>query len=459
MLRERALLLARGLRLAEAGLWLAAFVAVSWFHGPPNLDNWPERYLEWPGAPGGGWPIWLLAAAAWDATAALSGLRRSQRTEPPSREIVRTLLGTGASVAVASVAWVSLGGGEDPQRVLAMGALAGAALLAMRLSIRVALRTARVRGYDGRLIAVVGEGPLADRVAAIVEDRREWGLALVARLRPGEDLVALLDRYAIDEVVFAGSGLDLRGSGDGMARCAERGVSARIVLDLPEHPADRLVVEDLEGMASLAVHGSAPDGLEMAVKRAFDIMFSATVLLSCLPVLLAVAALVRLDDGGPALFVQRRVGRNGREFDMYKFRTMVPDAEARLPSVLAQSHVDGPAFKMRDDPRVTRVGRWLRRTSLDELPQFWNALRGEMSVVGPRPPLIHEAARYEPWQRRRLAVRPGITGLWQVSGRSDLGFEEWVRLDLDYIDRWSIGLDLVLVLRTLPAVVRGRGAY
>src|SRR5439155_23310770 len=195
------------------------------------------------------------------------------------------------------------------------------------------------------------------------------------------------------------------------------------------------------------------------VKAVFDRAGAAALLVAASPVMALVALAVRTGSAGPVLFRQTRVGRGGRRFVMYKFRTMCTGADRRLGEIRHLNDSDAVLFKVRDDPRVTRVGRWLRRWSLDELPQLFNVLRGDMSLVGPRPPLPEEVAAYPEDARRRLAVRPGMTGLWQVSGRSDLPWEEAVRLDLRYVDNWSLSLDLVILLRTLTAVARASGAY
>jgi exopolysaccharide biosynthesis polyprenyl glycosylphosphotransferase len=200
-------------------------------------------------------------------------------------------------------------------------------------------------------------------------------------------------------------------------------------------------------------------GWQGTAKRVLDVLVAFWLLVALAPVLTVIALLVRLDSPGPVIFRQIRVGRNGRYFRFLKFRGMVEDAEARLREVECFNEADGPIFKMREDPRVTRVGRVLRRTSLDELPQLWNVLRGEMSLVGPRPPLPSEVDRYEPWQRNRLLTKPGMTGLWQTSGRSDIGFERMVQLDLQYIEHWSLWLDLRILLATIGVVFRGVGAY
>jgi exopolysaccharide biosynthesis polyprenyl glycosylphosphotransferase len=218
-------------------------------------------------------------------------------------------------------------------------------------------------------------------------------------------------------------------------------------------------VEDLDGIPLLSLETTPSDIVPLAAKRAFDLVLSSAALLVLAPVFLVFAVAIRLESPGPVLFRQRRVGVNGREFMLYKFRSMYQDAEARLESLRARNEVSGPVFKIRDDPRVTRVGRFMRRTSIDELPQFWNVLRGEMSVVGPRPPLPAEVKQYQRWQVRRLSMKPGITCIWQVSGRSHISFERWMELDLQYIDNWSLWRDVKILARTIPAVLTGRGAH
>ncbi len=212
-------------------------------------------------------------------------------------------------------------------------------------------------------------------------------------------------------------------------------------------------LEEYAGMVILTrLYG--PDRMvALAVKRLIDIVGAALGLVLVSPVLAIVALRIRLVDGGPVLFRQTRVGLNGREFRTLKFRTMVQDAEARLPELLDRNEIEGQAFKVTDDPRITRTGGFLRRSSLDELPQLWNVLRGQMSLVGPRPPLPREVDGYDVWHRRRLSMKPGITGLWQVEARSEPAFDRWVEKDLAYIDSWSLALDLKILARTIPAVL------
>jgi exopolysaccharide biosynthesis polyprenyl glycosylphosphotransferase len=221
----------------------------------------------------------------------------------------------------------------------------------------------------------------------------------------------------------------------------------------------RVVLEDLEGIPLLTFTNTPLAPFPMFLKRLADVVASGVGLAVLAVPLLLIAAAVKLTSRGPVLFKQVRCGLNGRRFTLYKFRTMHQGAEQQLDEVAHLNEVNGPAFKARTDPRVTPVGKVLRRLSLDELPQLANVLRGQMSLVGPRPPLPEEVARYERWQRRRLSMKPGITGLWQVSGRAGLDdFNRWIALDLAYIDQWSLWLDLKIMLKTIPAVLSTHGA-
>jgi exopolysaccharide biosynthesis polyprenyl glycosylphosphotransferase len=273
-----------------------------------------------------------------------------------------------------------------------------------------------------------------------------------------DQLGTILERNVVDLVVFAVSRDRLEVVEEALRTCEEQGVAAKICLDLFPRRVARIAVEDVAGLPLLSFSSTPSDAIALVAKRAFDLVASAAALVLLAPVLLAIAAAVKLDSPGPVLFRQRRVGLAGRTFTLYKFRSMRQDAEAQRRALEARNEMDGPVFKIRDDPRVTRVGRFLRRTSLDELPQFWNVLRGEMSVVGPRPPIPAEVRRYARWQRRRLSVKPGLTCTWQVSGRNEVDFDRWMALDLDYIDTWSLWGDVRIVLKTIPAVLLGRGA-
>jgi exopolysaccharide biosynthesis polyprenyl glycosylphosphotransferase len=275
------------------------------------------------------------------------------------------------------------------------------------------------------------------------------------------DLPGLLqdDDQVVDEVFFAVRPERLDALGEALETCESLGVDVRVLVDLHRPAQAHPFVEELFGLPFYGFSPTLTRQGVLAAKRLVDLGGAAALLLILSPLLLAIAAAVRLTSRGPVVFRQQRAGFHARRFDMYKFRTMVAGAEAMRDQVAHLNEMGGPVFKIADDPRLTRVGRLLRRTSLDELPQLFNVLKGEMSLVGPRPLPVYEARRIKGAQRRRLAMRPGMTGLWQVSGRNSVDFDGWMRLDLLYVDRWSLGLDLRILLRTIPVVLRGEGAF
>jgi len=239
----------------------------------------------------------------------------------------------------------------------------------------------------------------------------------------------------------------------------EAGLRARVVPDLFQLSLGGVDVETINGIPLISIKQTALTGWNLVLKRILDLSFAIPFTLATAPLWLIVAVAIKLDSSGPVFFKQERAGKGGKPFRVYKFRSMVVGAEAEQAKLAAQNEATGPLFKIRDDPRRTRVGRFIRQTSLDELPQFINVIRGEMSVVGPRPALFSEVAQYQEWQRKRLDIQPGVTGLWQVSGRSDLTFDEMVMLDIYYGENWSLGADIRIMLRTVPQFLFGDGAY
>jgi exopolysaccharide biosynthesis polyprenyl glycosylphosphotransferase len=236
-------------------------------------------------------------------------------------------------------------------------------------------------------------------------------------------------------------------------------VEVRVSANLPETLSTRIAPQPVGGITTLSVRPVRLSGSQATAKRTLDLVGSALALIVLSPLFAAIALAIKLTSPGPVLFRQTRVGRHGERFTLLKFRTMVDGADEQRRQLLDLNEASGPLFKIRSDPRVTRFGRWLRKWSLDELPQLANVLRGDMSLVGPRPSLPEEAAKYFDEQVDRLEVRPGMTGLWQVSGRSDASFDEYVRMDLFYIENWSVSYDLFILGRTIPAVLAGRGSY
>jgi exopolysaccharide biosynthesis polyprenyl glycosylphosphotransferase len=237
------------------------------------------------------------------------------------------------------------------------------------------------------------------------------------------------------------------------------GVEVRVTATLPDVLSSRLSVQPFGGITALSLHPVRLSGSQVVAKRAFDLIVAGVGLILASPLLLAIAVAVKLTSPGPILYRSTRVGQRGRPFTMLKFRTMRPGADQEVDRLREEMGVTNLMFKLKDDPRVSRVGKLLRKVSLDELPQLINVVRGEMSIVGPRPPLPEEVTRYVDWQFDRLEVPPGITGLWQVSGRSDLSFDDCVRLDLFYIENWSLSYDLYILAKTIPVLLSPRGAY
>jgi exopolysaccharide biosynthesis polyprenyl glycosylphosphotransferase len=243
-------------------------------------------------------------------------------------------------------------------------------------------------------------------------------------------------------------------------RCEEEGVIVRVRAEMFQLRTAKTYADELEGLPVLTFRSGPEDDWRLVAKRIIDFVGSAMLLLILVPLFAVVALLIKLNSPGPVLFSQERIGLNKRRFQMLKFRTMVNDAEKQQATLEQLNEAEGPVFKIKHDPRVTPIGKFLRRFSVDELPQLINVLKGDMSLVGPRPLPVRDVERIDvASHKRRFSIKPGLTCLWQVNGRSNIGFEEWVRMDLQYIDQWSLGLDMLILLKTIPAVLRGPGAY
>jgi exopolysaccharide biosynthesis polyprenyl glycosylphosphotransferase len=244
-----------------------------------------------------------------------------------------------------------------------------------------------------------------------------------------------------------------------VALCEEQGITTRILSNIFDLKHARIRADEFEGASLITNYRGVAEDWPFLVKQSLDIILSAILLVGLAPLLAVVALLIKFTSPGPALFTQHRLGYNKRKFKIYKFRTMTQDAEQRIKQLEHLNEVSGPVFKIQNDPRITPIGRLLRKTSIDELPQLFNVLKGEMSLVGPRPLPVRDYEGFnQDWQRRRLSVRPGITCLWQVNGRSTIPFDNWMQLDLLYIDKWSLRLDVEILIRTIPAVLKGSGA-
>jgi exopolysaccharide biosynthesis polyprenyl glycosylphosphotransferase len=347
-----------------------------------------------------------------------------------------------------------------------------------RLLMRAVLRNARLHGRNLRDMLIVGTNPRAVQFATKMRDNQFLGYRVIGFVDQewagiGEfsqsgfnlacdfdGLLNYLRSSVVDEVVVALPMRSLHSRASEVAAiCEEQGILVRFISNLFDGKISRPQVEVMEGDSLISHHTVRLEGWPVVAKRAVDILVSASMSLLLLPVFLLTALAIKLTSPGPVFFVQKRLGLNKRHFGIYKFRTMVIDAEKRMKEIEHLNEVSGPVFKIKNDPRITPIGKFLRKTSIDELPQLFNVLKGDMSLVGPRPlPLRDYEGFSEDWQRRRFSVRPGVTCLWQIGGRSSISFEQWMELDLQYIDKWSLLLDFKILLKTIPAVLKGSGA-
>lgn len=333
----------------------------------------------------------------------------------------------------------------------------------------------RTKRVDDHRMLVVGTGEHAVGFARSIVERSSWNNRFLGHVAvPGEvpnesatpivarlaELEKFLDSEVVDEVVFAVPGRSPEDFERALAACDERGVDVLLTIPPSVPHNGNVEIANVTGfnMPMLGLTRTPTGEIRLVAKRLLDLVGATVAILLASPIMLLTVIAIKIDDPGPVLFKQVRSGRNGRKFVMLKFRSMCVDAEAKRRELEKFNEMGGPVFKMKHDPRITRIGRLIRKTSIDELPQLFNVFIGTMSLVGPRPPLPSEVAQYEPWQRRRLSVRPGITGMWQVSGRNNIDFDEWMQLDLKYIDSWSLWLDFKILFKTLPAVLLNRGA-
>ena len=467
MIRRHLTALRLGLLIADAASAVILFVALSWIRfGSGWQDTWRRVGVD---------PIVLTAiwAITWVSALWIMDLYRL-RARWSLRSEARAVLQAAMLIAVATFSVLFLFKLPDVSRLFLLFLFAAQTVVTflIRAAIRQILAALRDRGYNTRYLLVVGAGPSARRFADRVERRRALGLRVVGHLRVGgedddttggrpvlgtmDDIEDVLHGRVVDEVAICLPAEQIARIEPIARLCEEEGKIVRIPVDELGLTIGGGHLEEFDGIPILSLVYGPDRAIALSTKRALDIGLALVGLVILSPVFLILALWVMALDGRPVLFRQVRVGLHGRPFRVVKFRTMVPDAEAQLADLAERNEIKGHAFKLTDDPRLSRTGRILRATSLDELPQLWNVLRGEMSLVGPRPPLPSEVEGYDLWHRRRLSMKPGITGLWQVEARRDEDFDRWVELDLAYIDRWSVWLDFKIMLRTIPAMLQGR---
>jgi exopolysaccharide biosynthesis polyprenyl glycosylphosphotransferase len=420
----------------------------------------------------------VVMLVIWYLLFNLQGIYRSHRLSTvldEFREIGRAVF--LASVTLMVVAQIGRWPTITLEAAATVGVIAFALIGSMRVLLRLNLRRLRLRGHNIKTLLIVGGGPrarwfaneitqrtnLGYRIMGYVDDETNFnghGLKGVPRLGDVDDLPEIIANDVIDEVFVA---LPIKSQYSQIEKAInlleEQGIMVHLLSDNFPHRLARSRTSEFEGTPLLSLHSAPPMTWRTEIKRLMDIAVASVMLVLLFPLLAIVALAIKFDSKGPVFFIQGRVGFNKRRFRMIKFRTMCIDAEARMQELEHLNEKSGPIFKITKDPRTTRVGKWLRKASIDELPQLINVLLGDMSIVGPRPLSVRDALRMEvAWQKRRFSVKPGLTCLWQVSGRSNLSFEQWMELDLKYIDSWSLSLDGKILLRTIPAILLARGA-
>jgi len=423
--------------------------------------------------------IFLGLIVLWHVLFSMCGLYASRRLSGRAAEVAdivkATALGTLCLAGVSLLFHIRM---ASLPFVVVFWALSTLMLVCSRLMMRAVLAQTRLHGRNLRHMLIVGSNARAVQFADKIQSRPELGYRVIGFAdqpwdgigqvsERGYSLACNLDslpdflrRSVVDEVVIA---LPIRSFHDDASRiaalCEEQGILSRVLTNIFNLKMTRSHAEDLEGDSWITHHNGVSEGWPLVAKRVVDFVVALVAVIVILPVMLLVALVIKRTSPGPVLFAQKRVGHNKRKFTMYKFRTMVVDAEKQMEQLQHLNEVSGPVFKIKNDPRVTPIGKFLRKTSLDEVPQLFSVLRGDMSLVGPRPLPIRDYEGFnEDWQRRRFSVKPGITCLWQVQGRSSISFEKWMELDLQYIDKWSFWLDLQILLQTIPAVLKGSGA-
>ncbi len=417
----------------------------------------------------------LCACLVWPLCLRQFGLYDSQR-RADFDSIVGRLAGAAATATLLLMATSYVTSAPlAPKFSLLFGGVQFSLLLFGRMALFGLLRFTRRFGHDMRSVLIVGSGPRAAQIRRQIAANPHWGLRVLGHLdevdvpisseidpsaiRKIIDVRWILRDQVVDEVIIATPRSMLSSIGPVVSACGEAGVPFTMPTDVfgDYLPPPRLArFGDVAALRFAAVHHN-PNAI--AAKRALDLVGGVAALTLAAPILAVAAVAVRLTSPGPAFFRQKRCGLYGRQFTLLKLRTMVEDAEAQKTKLAHLNEMSGPVFKIREDPRITPLGKWLRRTSIDELPQLWNVVRGDMSLVGPRPALPSEVSQYRTFERRRLSMRPGLTCLWQVSGRNQVSdFEDWVRMDLKYIDTWSLMLDFKILLQTVGTVMKATGS-
>jgi len=481
MLKEYEALLKRMMIFADmlivAGSFILGYFLRANIHLFYKLDFFPSRVVMETIHPLDK-HLWLLLIIlpVWYGLLSLQGLYESFRTRRFTEIvwiIIKTgffaTLITGTMIFVLKLTYVS-------RTVIFFFSAISVSFLSLEKAILIqGFKHARLGENSYKHLLLVGTGKRAERFVQMVKEHREWGIKIIGLIDDEpekigaevsnikvigllKDIPDILHEKIVDEVVFIIPRSWLSRIEKSILSCEKEGIKVSVAVDLFNFKIGKLQATDLGGIPLMRLETTPGSPWQLFIKRGIDIIVSFAGLVLLAPVFLLTALVIKLSSRGPLFFKQERNGMNGRKFTLLKFRSMVVGAEEMRDELLALNEMDGPVFKIRNDPRITGIGKFLRKTSLDELPQLINVLNGDMSLVGPRPLPLVEVANFEAWQRRRLSIRPGVTCFWQISGRNEIGFEEWMKLDLEYIDNWSLGLDIKILINTVPVVLFGTGA-
>jgi len=468
MIKQYSSIFRRGMILVDALLITAVFIISYWFRaqnssGLPVLDSC----------------IWLspVVVLSWVGALYSLGMYKSFRLKS-MLDILRIIINAGLIAFVCFGAVMYLYKVVNLSRIfiLMVFGLTAITLSVEKLILFYSFKEVRRRGFNFRNVLIVGTNKRAHRFIRMIDTHRDLGLKVVGILDEDplmvgqtigghevmgtfKDLPGILIEQAIDQVVIIASRSNLHKIEPLVLHCETIGTTVSVSMDIFNSQFTVGLGENVLGLPLITFQTVSNKTGQLVLKRIMDILVSGALIIITAPLNTIIAILVKVTSKGPVFFIQERCGLQGRKFNLYKFRTMCVDAEARLEALKHKNEMEGPAFKIANDPRVTPLGKFLRKWSLDELPQLWNIFHGHMSLVGPRPPMPREVAQYDYWQRRRLSIRPGLTGLWQVSGRNNISkFDDLVKLDLQYMDHWSLMEDFKILARTIPAVLKGTGA-
>jgi exopolysaccharide biosynthesis polyprenyl glycosylphosphotransferase len=465
MIKERESFLEKASIVMQVSISIISFIIAHWgvnaFFKPLGNNVADYQYLS------------ILIALVWYILLDQFGLGKVVRFKMFSTLFIEylTMLMVGITIILSAMLLLKF----DSISRLVMGVFVVINLFALfsyKYLLYSFMRYFRRRGYNSRLVLIIADDT-SDYFIDRLMHMPDWGYKVYGIMTDSKavkekysndckifpyqnDLSKIIDSVAIEEVIYTKSYFDQNEIQEFVYMCAEVGVVFRMQSQLLSFVKMQSKVSYLSQMPFLTFRNTPDNYLALKIKDLSDFLISLFALILLSPLLIIIGSLIKL-DGGPVFFKQKRMGLHGRFFDCLKFRTMVTNAEDLKEKLMDLNEQEGPVFKIKNDPRITRVGRFLRKTSLDELPQFINVLRGDMAIVGPRPPIPSEVQQYERWQSRRLSMKPGITCIWQVSGRNNIPFQEWMKMDMQYIDNWSLKLDFTILLKTVKVVLTGDG--